>query len=125
MPRERRDPPSRSRVDRPAPPPPRPTTTLPTPLVVWARVGLGALLAGAMTQWPYAVCGLPLAFYLLGTAMVLVMGLWGARDAWRTRMATAHVLAIALLFAGTALAAHQILTRVGYTAVEATWRCTG
>lgn len=116
-----------------APPPPRPTSTrpptpvatLPSPMGVWGRVILGAVLAGALTQWPYAFCDLPLAGYLLGTILVMVTGVWAAHGAWRTRMATAHAFAIGLLFIGAALTAHQVLTRVGYAAVEAAWRCTG
>ncbi len=92
---------------------------------MWGRAALGALLAGAMTQWPYAYCGLPLAGYLIGVLMVLVTGVWAAHNAWRTRMARAHVLAIVIVFTGLALGANQLLPRLGYGGLEAAWRCTG
>jgi len=109
---------------RAVPAAPLPADVAPTPLGVWSRVTLGAVLAGAMTQWPYAVCGLPLIGYLVGAAMVLVAGGWAALVAWHARMGRAHVLAITLIFAGSALVAHQVLPRLGYAPVETHWRCS-
>ena len=103
---------------------PRPIT-LPSPPGVWARAALGVVLAAALTQWPYSLCGLTLAGYFVAAAFVVTAGAWAAHAAWRRRMGPAHTLAIAVVFAGIALAAHQVLARVGYTAVQAAWGCPG
>ena len=105
-------------------PRPRPLT-LPSPLGVWARAILGVVLAAALTQWPYRLCGLALAGYFTAATFVVTAGVWAAHAAWRRRMGLAHTLAIAVVFAGLALAAHQVLARVGYTAVQAAWGCPG
>lgn len=104
---------------------PRVAPAGPTPLGVWARVVITALAAVAMTQWPYAVCGFPLAAYLAAVAVVLVAGGWAAHAAWRAGMGAAHVAAIVLLFTGATLGALQVLPRLGYAPVETTWRCPG
>ena len=96
---------------------------IPTPMGVWSRVALGALLATAVTQWPYQVCGLPLVGYLIAVLMVLVAAVWAGHASWRARMGTAHVIAIAILLAGVALGAAQVLPRVGYAPVVTTWGC--
>ncbi|MFW5947824.1 MAG: hypothetical protein ACOCUW_04970 [Gemmatimonadota bacterium] len=97
--------------------------TLPSPGGVWARAALGAVLVGAMTQWPYPTCGLPLIGYFAAVAVVLVGGVWAGYAAWRRRMAAAHVLAVAVIFAGLALTAHQVLPRVGYAPAPVGWAC--
>ena len=44
-------------------------------IALWARLLLGIVLGGMMTQWPYPHgCGLPLAEYLGAIAMVMVAG---------------------------------------------------
>lgn len=116
-------------------PPPRPgtlpgapppvTITLPSPTGVWVRAALGALLAGAMLLWPYRTCGLPLAGYFVSTAVVVVTGVWAAYASWRRRMGFAHVLSVAVIFSGIALATFQVLPRVGYAAMQAAWGCPG
>ena len=98
---------------------------LPSPWGVWARVALTAALVGGLMVWPYPTCGLPLVGYLAAVAVALVAGLWGAHAAWRRRMALAHGTAVAVVFIGLALAAHQLLTRVGYAAVQVPWGCGG
>lgn len=111
------------------PPPRRPTTQskpgLPSAMETWGWVALGGVLAGALTQWPYHTCDVPLGVYLLAVGLVLFSGVWAAFYAWRARLGFAHVLAILILFAGVALAAQQILPRVGYAAVEMSWTCPG
>jgi hypothetical protein len=93
---------------------------------VWGRVAVGAALAVAMTQWPYAhACGFPLAGYLAAVAGVLVAGAWAAHGAWQARMGLAHLAALAIVFASAALAADQVMPRMGYSPVEVTWRCPG
>ena len=103
----------------------RPQDAPPSAMETWGWVALGGVLAGALTQWPYHTCGVPLGVYLLAVGMVLLSGIWAALYAWRARRGFAHILAILLLFAGAALAADQILPRVGYAAVEASWTCPG
>jgi hypothetical protein len=105
--------------DRPAPLP------LPSPLGVWGRVLLGAILVGALTRWPYFYCGLALASYLSAAAFAVLAGVLGARAAWRRRMGWAHTLALLVIMAGGVLGAHQVLMRVGYTATSAAWGCPG
>jgi uncharacterized membrane protein YoaK (UPF0700 family) len=90
---------------------------------VWGRLVLATLLAAALTQWPYPQCGFPLALYLAAVVMLLVAAVWAAHSAWLARSGRAHVVAIVLLFAGAALAAEQVLPRLGYSPVEVTWRC--
>lgn len=103
----------------------RTAPTLPSPSGVWARVALGLLLAGAMTQWPYGHCGFPLAGYFAAALLVVVAGGWAARASWRRRMATAHVVAIAIVFAGMTVGALQLLPRLGYAPVAPPWICGG
>lgn len=101
-----------------------PPAAPPSPASVWARVAAGAALAVGMTQWPYArACGLALAGYLVAVGVVLVTGAWAAHAAWRARMGRAHLAALVIVFASAALAAVQVLPRLGYSPVEVTWRC--
>jgi hypothetical protein len=91
---------------------------------LWARVGLGAVLGGLMTQWPYPhACGVSLAGYLGAVAMVALAGIWIAVISWKLRSGAAHVLAFLLLFWGILLAAERVLPRVGYAAERASWQC--
>jgi hypothetical protein len=93
-------------------------------LATWARLLLGILLGAAMTQWPYVHgCGLPLAAYLLGVMAVMVASGWSLVASWRARAALAHALALGLLLWGLALAAREVLPRVGYAAQTAGWVC--
>lgn len=90
----------------------------------WARALAGAVLAGAMTQWPYAHgCGGGLMLYTGATAAVVVAGLWGATAAWRSRLAAAHLLSLVVIGWGAALLAAIILPRIGYAATTLTWFC--
>jgi hypothetical protein len=94
------------------------------PAGVWARVMLGFLLGVALTQWPYAhACDKPLLLYLVALTTVIVAGLWGARASWRSRMGLAHVIALGTILWGLTLSAQEVLPRVGYAKVRATWRC--
>ena len=93
-------------------------------VALWARVFLGAVFGGVMTQWPYPNgCGLPLLGYFGAVAMVMITGTWIAVVSWRLRSAVAHILALVILFWGIVLAAEQVLPRIGYAAVRASWRC--
>jgi hypothetical protein len=93
-------------------------------IALWARVLLGIVLGGMMTQWPYPHgCGLPLAGYLGAVAVVMVAGAWIAVASWSLRSAPSHILALLLLLWGIALAAGQVLPRIGYAAARLSWHC--
>ena len=92
------------------------------------RLALVASLATALYWWPYgAQCGPELAGLVGAMSMVVVGGLWTAAHSWRHRLAANHALAVALLVAGLALVAAQVLSRTGYariTGVDGTaWSC--
>lgn len=90
----------------------------------WARALAGALLAGAMTQWPYAhACGGPLLLYTLAAAAVVVTGVWGGMATWRSRLAAAHVLSLVVTGWGIGLVAAVVLPRIGYAAEPLAWWC--
>lgn len=94
----------------------------------WLRVLLVAALAGALQFWPYdRSCGIGLFGFLGAQAMVVLGALWATVHSWRRRVASVHVIAFALLLAGAAMAALEILPRVGYAwpdpARPAGWFC--
>ena len=93
---------------------------------VWLRAGLGVVVGLLMIEWPYGhACGLSLGVYLGAVLAVVISGAWAGVWSWRYRMATPHGAALAVLLWGSWLAANQVLERVGYAAVNATWRCAG
>ena len=93
---------------------------------VWLRVGLGALLGVAMTQWPYAAtCGIGLLLYVGAAGLVPLAGLWAARVTWTRRMGLAHVVSLLVVLWGLVLVAGVLLPRIGYAAASATWLCGG
>lgn len=90
----------------------------------WSRALAGAVLAGAMTQWPYAHgCGGGLILYGLAAGAVVMVGLWGATASWRSRSAAAHVLSLVVTGWGVGLVAAVVLPRIGYAAVAQSWLC--
>ena len=92
--------------------------------VIWGRVVLALLLGAGMLLWPYPHrCGWLLSGYVAAVGVVLLSGGWVALTAWKARNAVVHVLALVLFFWGVVLAAEQILPRIGYAAVHATWLC--
>jgi hypothetical protein len=93
-------------------------------VALWARVVLGIVFGGVMTQWPYPhECDLPLLGYLGAVAMVMVAGAWIAIASWSRRNGLIHILALLLCFWGIVLAAEQVLPRIGYAAERWAWRC--
>ena len=93
-------------------------------VALWARVVLGMVFGGVMTQWPYPhECDLPLLGYLGAVAMVMVAGAWIAIASWSRRNGLIHILALLLFFWGIVLAAEQVLPRIGYAAEHWAWRC--
>lgn len=122
------------RTDAPRPTPaarrasrPRPRTEAATRgelAALWARVGLGVLFGGMITQWPYVHgCGMPLLEYFGAVTMVIVAGGWIAVASWTRRHPPSHVLALLLALWGMALAAYEILPRIGYAAARWSWQC--
>lgn len=93
-------------------------------LSTWFRVGLGVLLAAAMPMWPYFhACGSSLFIYLGAVGIAGLSGLWGAVTSWRRRMGLAHTVSLLVLAWGLALAAAEILPRIGYARGAARWWC--
>jgi hypothetical protein len=90
----------------------------------WLRLSLGLLLGVGMLVWPYThVCGAKLLFYLLGIVTLIVAGVWSARSSWKHRHGFAHLLSLALVLWGLALAMGVVLPRVGYAGQAAIWLC--
>jgi hypothetical protein len=94
-----------------------------------ARLALALGLGVGMAFWPYeAQCGAGLAGYLGAVFMVVLSGMWIAVVSWRRRAAWAHVISLLLIMWGGALAAIEILPRVGYARASldhpAIWRCS-
>lgn len=91
------------------------------------RLLLALGVAVAVMFWPYdARCGVGLAGYLGAVAGVVLAGGWSAVWTWRHRAGRAHVLSIAVVAWGLALAAAEVLPRVGYAKADparALWVC--
>ncbi|MFN0097876.1 MAG: hypothetical protein ACKVS7_04310 [Gemmatimonadaceae bacterium] len=93
---------------------------------VWMRTTAAVGLGTAVLYWPYANdCGMLLHLYMGVVAAVLISGGWASITAWRSRVAPAHVMALVVFFWGIVLAAEQVLPRIGYAALRATWMCGG
>jgi hypothetical protein len=94
---------------------------------VFFRLLLSLAAGIGMIFWPAAGrCGLELAGYLAASALVAVSGVWSAVWTWRHRAGRAHIVALLLAVWGIALAAAEILPRVGYavpTPGRTTWTC--
>jgi len=54
---------------------------------------------------------------------VLVLGGWASIIAWRSYVALAYFFALIVFFWGIVFAAEQVLPRIGYAAIEASWMC--
>jgi hypothetical protein len=95
-----------------------------TVLGTWARALAGAVLAGAMTQWPYVhACGVPLVLYTLAVGAVFVAGVWGAAASWRSRIPAAHIVSLVVAGWGVGLLASVVLPRIGYAVEQLVWLC--
>lgn len=95
-----------------------------TALFTWIRLILALGLGLGMTQWPYTHgCGLPLYGYLAAVGAVILASSWSLVSSWHSRSGFAHFLSIALMFWGGALAAREVLPRVGYARESAGWEC--
>ncbi len=91
---------------------------------IWLRALLGLLGAAALAYWPYnKACGTTLYTYLAGVSAIIGMGVYTMRHSWTHRRGIAHMVGLLVLFAGLALAAAEILPRIGYAATALTWTC--
>ncbi|MEZ4456781.1 MAG: hypothetical protein R2882_09565 [Gemmatimonadales bacterium] len=87
-------------------------------------MGLGVVLAAAMTQWPYFhACGTALFVYLGAVGVVGLSGVWGMVTSWRQRIGLAHVVSLLVFLWGLGLAAAVVLPRIGYAKGVAAWVC--
>ena len=103
-----------------------PGPAAPSPVGVIIRVGLALALAVGINFWPYSArCGLGLAGYLASVTVVVASGGWAAISTWRARTGRAHLLALLVITWGIALAAVEVLPRIGYAKDPArvAWIC--
>lgn len=90
----------------------------------WLRVGLVVLLAAAMPFWPFGRrCGVELALYIGALSALVLGGVWSASSTFQRRLPRAHVISLLVILSAIALLAREILPRVGYARVTATWVC--
>jgi len=90
----------------------------------WPWVGLALILGTALPFWPYAhACGLPLSGYLAAVGVLFVVAVRALMGTWSARQGFAHAVALGLVLFALALAAQEILPRVGYALRTATWTC--
>jgi hypothetical protein len=98
----------------------------PSRLGVILRVGLAVALSIGLLFWPYAArCGFGLAGYLASVAVVVAAGSWAGIATWKARAGRMHILSLAVVAWGIALAAVETLPRIGYAKDPArvTWMC--
>jgi hypothetical protein len=92
--------------------------------ITWIKVTAGAVFGALMIQWPYVRdCGGLLYGYLFVVLGLAVVGAVGAMASWRSRMALAHLISLTVILWSLALAAGEILPRIGYAAQSASWSC--
>ena len=81
-------------------------------------------LAVGLQFWPYLhQCGFGLLGYTGVVGLLILASLWAALSTWRHRVGLAHVLSLATLVWGLALAAMILLPRIGYARAALTWDC--
>ena len=96
----------------------------------WVRLLLVVALAGSLHLWPYARdCGVGLGLYLAAETAIAIGGVWVAVHAWIHRLGRTHALAFVMVLWGMGRVAVDVLPRVGYARVNATyppaWSCAG
>jgi hypothetical protein len=94
-----------------------------------ARLSLVAILATALSFWPYATeCGAGLFGYMAAVAVMLASAVWVVTYTWRFHMAKTHGVALMMVLGALALLAVQVLPRVGYAKADAAhpqrWLCS-
>lgn len=93
-----------------------------------ARLSLVAVLATAVSFWPYArECGFGLFAFLASEGLILAGAFWVFTYTWRFHLAKLHGLALAMVLGALALISLQVLPRVGYAKVDTAhpqqWTC--
>jgi hypothetical protein len=99
-----------------------------TPWGVYVRLALSVALAVGIVMWPYqSRCGLGLAGYLAGVAVVTASGIWSSIWTFRHRASRSHTLSLLITLWGLILGAIEILPRLGYAKPNAqhpaAWTC--
>jgi hypothetical protein len=95
---------------------------------VYARMILVLALGVSIVFWPYATrCGQGLYGFLGAVSAVVVGGFWIGVLTWRWRMPKTHLLSAMVVLWGIAIAATQVLPRIGYARNDADhpvgWSC--
>jgi hypothetical protein len=94
-------------------------------LAVWLITLLGPIGGLALTAWPYPKgCGTMLWVYLVGVVGVVAAAIWAMQTAWQARRGLAMVIGTLTLLFGLALAAAEVLPRIGYASYALTWTCS-
>ena len=92
--------------------------------VTWFWVLLAVGLALALPLWPYQrTCGMQAVFFLGGTGITALVGGLAALSSWANRRGFAHILSLLVIAWAGAVAASEILPRVGYARETKTWTC--
>jgi hypothetical protein len=85
-----------------------------------ARGGAG----GGAPLWPYQrTCGLQTIFFLGATGITAIVGGLAAVSSWANRRGLAHLLSLLVIAWAAAVAASEVLPRVGYAREARTWTC--
>jgi hypothetical protein len=88
--------------------------------VTWLWVAL----AVALPLWPYQrTCGLQTVFFLGAAGITAIVGGLSALSSWANRRGFAHLLSLLVIAWAVAVAASEVLPRVGYAREVRTWTC--
>jgi hypothetical protein len=92
--------------------------------ITWLWVVLAVALAVALPLWPYQrTCGLQTIFFLGATGITAIVGGLAAASSWVNRRGLAHVVSLLVIAWAAAVAASEVLPRVGYARETRTWTC--
>ena len=92
--------------------------------ITWLWVLLAVALAVALPLWPYQrTCGLQTVFFLGATGITAIVGGLAAASSWANRRGLAHLVSLLTIAWAAAVAASEILPRVGYAREARTWTC--
>ena len=104
--------------------PPTPRTRRGSVAVTWLWVLLALALAVALPLWPYQhACGLQAVFFVGAAGVTALVGGLAALSSWANRRGLAHVVSLLVIAWAAAVAASEILPRVGYAREARSWSC--